>query len=235
MKLCQKYKIHLIVDEIYTFSMYSVPQDKPSTPFKSILSFDINLYIDKDYLHFLYGFSKDLAASGLRLGCIWTKNEQLHSAMSGQGFFNWPSNLCEAIGVSMLENHSWLEDFIKTNQRRLGEQSAFTRSLLDEHGIPYYKEATAGFFIWLDLRKFIVKDIDSITWEHERAFKQLFKKHRVYITSGESMSSEKPGFFRLCYVRDDAYLKEGFKRITAALEEAKAIDFTKDITNDKVV
>ena len=59
MKLCQQYSIHLIVDEIYGISVYELPRERKDqvkpVPFKSILSIDSGKYIDKNYLHLLYG------------------------------------------------------------------------------------------------------------------------------------------------------------------------------------
>lgn len=68
MKLCQKHEIHLLADEIYALSVYEVPNDPKATKFESILSLDTDQYIEQNYLHVLYGMSKDTAAGGLRLG-----------------------------------------------------------------------------------------------------------------------------------------------------------------------
>lgn len=80
MKLCQKYSIHLLCDEIYATSVYDVG-DPHALPFTSALSFDHTPYIDTDLLHILYGMSKDLAAGGTRLGCIYLRHKNLAKAM----------------------------------------------------------------------------------------------------------------------------------------------------------
>lgn len=54
MELCNKYKVHLLSDEIYAASVYDVP-DKDAIEFTSVLSFDSSKYISDDYLHVLYG------------------------------------------------------------------------------------------------------------------------------------------------------------------------------------
>jgi 1-aminocyclopropane-1-carboxylate synthase len=82
MRFCQKYKIHLLCDEIYALSVYDVPEDPRAIKFTSVLSFDSSTYINSDYLHVLYGMSKDEAAGGLRLGCLYTQNSELMDAMS---------------------------------------------------------------------------------------------------------------------------------------------------------
>lgn len=54
MKFCDKYKIHLLSDEIYAGSVYDVP-DKHAVKFTSVLSFDYTPYIHPDFVHVLYG------------------------------------------------------------------------------------------------------------------------------------------------------------------------------------
>jgi aspartate/methionine/tyrosine aminotransferase len=56
-------QMHLICDEIYALSVFD---PKPKNPFLSI----VNLMENQlgDYVHVLWGLSKDFGASGLRLG-----------------------------------------------------------------------------------------------------------------------------------------------------------------------
>lgn len=220
MSLCKRYALHLIVDEIYALSTYSVSPSEANAPvgFQSVLSFSTDAHIDPAYLHVLYGFSKDLASGGLRIGCIHTKNRNLIAALNPQSFFNWPSNLASTVALAMLEDEAWMDSFLATSKRQLGERSAFAREVLDGYGIPYGREATAGFFLWLDVRQFLVKTPgDKATWEHERGLAEQLKMNGVYLTSGEGMSAENPGFFRLCFVKPEAEVREGLKRLMDTL------------------
>ncbi|KAI7251974.1 PLP-dependent transferase [Hortaea werneckii] len=70
MKLCEKYQIHLLSDEIYAMSVYSPTPPPSPSPFESILAFDSTPYISPSLLHVLYGLSKDFAAGGLRIGFL---------------------------------------------------------------------------------------------------------------------------------------------------------------------
>ena len=58
MKLCSKYQVHLIADEIYATSVYEVP-DKHAVPFTSVLAFDHTPYISAEYCHVIYGELRD--------------------------------------------------------------------------------------------------------------------------------------------------------------------------------
>jgi len=223
MQFAQKHKIHLIMDEVYALSVYDVSCDTDSipTPFTSALSVNWRDHIDPAYFHLLYGFSKDFASGGLRLGCLWSRNSALLRAVGALSLVHWPSNICEAIAIAILENEPWVESFVKTSRRRLGERSALARSVLDGYGIPYVSSATAGFFLWVDLRPLLAKSLgkgaDEVSWDDERAFKARLKSHGVYLSSGEALSSEFPGFFRLCYVKNEAEVSMGLARVLEAL------------------
>jgi 1-aminocyclopropane-1-carboxylate synthase len=225
MQLAQKHKIHLIMDEVYALSVYnhSQPNATSPAPFTSALAINWAEYIDPTFFHLLYGFSKDFAMGGLRLGCIWSKNDAVLRAIGGLAFYSWPSNVCEAIAVAILENESWVETFIQTGQRRLGERSALARSVLDGYKIPYVSAASAGFFLWLDIRPLLAKSLgkpaNHVSWEDERAFNARMKSQRVYLTSGKALSSEQPGFVRLCFAKDETEVRKGLKRFYDALVE----------------
>jgi len=217
MKLCEKYSIHLILDEVYATSVYD-----DGTPFTSVLAIDSKKLINPNFLHLLYGFSKDLAGGGLRLGCLWSKNSALISALSAISFFNWPSNVAETIGSTMLENEDWMTSFRETSKKRLKECAEFARAILDEYEIPYAKGASAGFFLWLDVRKFITNDIENTTWSQEQDLRKAMHELKVNLTPGEIMFSERPGFYRLCFVKDKAEVQEGLKRFKQALAQMQA-------------
>lgn len=152
MKLCQKYKIHLLADEVYALSVYDVP-DKHAVKFRSVLSFDSSEYMDQNYLHVLYGFSKDFASGGLRIGCIQTKNKELVDAVSSITQFHWVGSLEQMLAVSMLEDEAWSEQFFAKSQKSLAEKNVLCRKILDEHDIEYAKGANAGFFLWVSAYK----------------------------------------------------------------------------------
>jgi 1-aminocyclopropane-1-carboxylate synthase len=73
MKLCQKYCIHHISDEIYALSVWpydSNHQPPVMQPFTSALSINPTGIIDPALIHVLWGTSKDFGANGFRCGVI---------------------------------------------------------------------------------------------------------------------------------------------------------------------
>ena len=235
MRLCDKYGIHLLSDEIYALSVYDVP-DPAAVKFESVMSFDSEEYIKPEYLHLIYGFSKDLAASGLRLGVLHTHNKSLLHAMGAIIAPHWSGSLNQRVARLMLDDEAWTDNFLQTSQQNLAERNFFTRQLLEKNDLDYLKGANAGFFLWVDLRRFlkrsnsskaaadaegdldieVAKEITNLKiedgWDAENDLTKRMIEHKVFLTSGQSMFAEEPGWYRLIFSQDKHVLEEGLKR-----------------------
>jgi aspartate/methionine/tyrosine aminotransferase len=225
MDLCNKYSIHLFVDEVYGMSTYTLADHSTDpVPFHSVLSIDSAKHISPDYLHIYYGFSKDLASGGLRLGCIWTKNAALIQSMGALCIFSGTSNISERIATAMLSDTGWISNFLSLSKTRLAERSALARRLLDEYGIPYSKDANAGFFLWIDLRKWLPgKSEGEESWKAENILMGKILDKGIFITNGELMHAEEPGFFRFCFVKPEKEVREGLKRLFEVLQSGSEV------------
>lgn len=58
MKLCNRYRLHLISDEIYGLSAWGNPKVKDNVGFTSALSIDAAQFMDPSMLHVQWGLSK---------------------------------------------------------------------------------------------------------------------------------------------------------------------------------
>ncbi|KAI9673631.1 MAG: hypothetical protein M1817_002268 [Caeruleum heppii] len=214
MRLCQKYQVHLISDEIYALSVFQNPDANP-LPFTSVLSIDPAGTIDSDRVHVLYGMSKDFGAGGLRLGCLVTRNLELTQAVRAISMFHWPSGLSCAAAAAMLEDEVWVDDFIKLSQTRLGDQYQFATDLLAEAGIDYHRGGNSGFFLWADLSPLITvtgsEASDDFAGERELAKRIL--DAGVYLATGEEFHSEQPGWFRIIFTQHRDQMAEGLRRL----------------------
>lgn len=220
MRFCNQRGIHLISDEIYALSTYEIndPNAAPTVPFRSILTIpNIVSHIDPALLHVLYGMSKDLAAGGLRIGTFYTRNSELWRCLSAMNQFHWVPGPADAIATAMLEDEAWIDGFIAQSRQKLGKTSALARDMLREKGIPFWEGSRAGFFLWVDLRAWLVKMGKQDPWAAERAINDVFAKAGVYLTSGESMRAEEAGWFRIVTSFDEETLKKGMGRVFKAL------------------
>ncbi|MDI1490388.1 MAG: hypothetical protein OHK93_001590 [Ramalina farinacea] len=232
MKLCNKHGIHLVVDEIYAMSVYDVPTGPPSTSFNSILSFDTDAYINPNYLHLLYGMSKDMAAGGIRLGCLWTRNADLMRAMMVITNFHWSGNANEKIASLMLEDEKWMDWFLDLSRSTLAQANTLSQQLLSEHGIGFQEGSNAGLFLWVDLRKWCKKVDPTLKlgddgfWAGEEALTKILASKKILLTNGKDMDAEEPGWYRFIFSQEEHVVREGIKRIVAAIKDAEAADLS---------
>ncbi|KAF4635925.1 hypothetical protein G7Y89_g2172 [Cudoniella acicularis] len=159
-EFCEEKQIHMISDEVYALSVYeTVNKDAPT--FTSALSINPDGVIDPERLHILYGMSKDFAAAGLRLGCLITKYAPLRKAIAANIRFHNPSGMSIAIGTKILENKEFVRDFIALSRKRLSEAYGYTTGVLEKARVKFSKGGNAGFFLYIDLRPWLFKDISG--------------------------------------------------------------------------
>jgi aspartate/methionine/tyrosine aminotransferase len=65
MRLCQKYKIHLVSDEIYAFTTFPSDDIPNPTPFVSLLSIKNDGIIEPELCHVVHGMSKVLQSPNI--------------------------------------------------------------------------------------------------------------------------------------------------------------------------
>ncbi|KAI7270793.1 PLP-dependent transferase [Hortaea werneckii] len=227
MKLCEKYQIHLLSDEIYAMSVYSTSP----TPFESILSIPSDAYISPHLLHVLYGLSKDFAAGGLRIGCLYTRNKPLWRAISAMSQFSWIPVASELLACNLLEDDEWLEAFFARSRERLAEGRKVAGGVLEEKGVPFFKGANAGFFLWVDLRSWLPpaasgseeggvgkgEETEEGKKKREKVLVDRMMEKKVFLTPGMDMFAEEPGFFRLVFSQDEDVVREGLRRVFEAI------------------
>ncbi|ERT00432.1 hypothetical protein HMPREF1624_03803 [Sporothrix schenckii ATCC 58251] len=207
MAFCETNKIHLISDEVYGLSTYSL-DDGHDVPFTSVLSFDSTNLLDKDRLHVLYGMSKDFAAAGLRLGSLITRNRSLRKAVACNMRFHNPSGMSVSIGTAILEDREFVASFVRLSQERLRDSHLHTAKVLDAAGVKY-ERGNAGFFVFIDLAPWL---------EHaEPGQNREFVLAQKLLEAGVGLHpceehAEKEGQFRLVFSQDRETLQEGLRR-----------------------
>ncbi|CAF9940925.1 hypothetical protein IMSHALPRED_002227 [Imshaugia aleurites] len=224
MKFCQRHQIHLISDEIYAISVWQNAEAPDAITFDSVLSIDTTGIIDPGLVHALWGISKDFGANGLRIGCIVSQhNNPLLEAVKANSLFTYPPSISDQITSTLLEDTSYTETYIRTNQLRLADNYAFAASFLKQHHIPYSSKVNAAFFLWVDLKPLFSK----VATEEERkkqgkdlsgAIMQRLMAKKVFIANGEAFATEEPGWFRVVFSQPRAYVAEGLKRMVTAFE-----------------
>ena len=217
-RLCDKYKIHLLSDEIYAGSWFA-SEDFPDPPkFNSVLSIDIEKYVNPALVHVIYGMSKDFCANGIRIGCLISPfNDQLLKAFKAITSFTWASQLAEHVWLNILSDKSFMEYYMPELRRRMTDSYTYTTNHLKARGIPYHAASVAPL-LWIDLTSYLDED----TVDAELALNWRMAKAGVWIAMGASFAAEKNGNYRITFAtpRDD--LELGLGRLFKLLEEVKS-------------
>ena len=212
--LCSKYNIHLISDEIYAKTNFP-SQDIPNPPpFVSILSLDIEKFVDAALVHVLYGMSKDFCSNGARAGAIISpSNPQLIKALGIVSSFTEASSMVEQAWLNMLQDEEWLASYFQNLTATMTAAYDCCAKRLTENDIPY-SPVSAASFIWLDLSSY--QREDTAEAELELGWKMV--KGGVWLGLGQTFCSEKHGNFRLTFATPEEDSKVGMDRLLAVLK-----------------
>ncbi|KAI4225501.1 MAG: hypothetical protein L6R36_003850 [Xanthoria steineri] len=163
MRFCQRYRLHLISDEVYAMSIYKTPSNASAVPFTSVLAIDTTNLIDANLVHILYGMSKDFSSNGLRGGILLSQhNPPLLSSLKSIAIFSWPASTTENYWTALLTDRPFLDSYFAENRRRLAAGYARLTSFFTAHGIGWVEGSNAGFFLWADFRGLLGADIGVV-------------------------------------------------------------------------
>jgi 1-aminocyclopropane-1-carboxylate synthase len=231
MKLCQKYSIHLISDEIYALSVWRHGSNDTQSmqPFTSVLSINHTNILDPALLHVLWGTSKDFGTNGLRCGVIISRNHDLIECLSNVGIFSFASGLTDHVVSEILEDDQFTDTYISSNRKALLDAYEFVAKTLEGMGVPYATTSNAALFIWCDLLTpflqrqsvvpYAVREPDEL-WLASGNLAQKLNNARVHVGVPDQFGSELPGWFRLTISRPRAQLEEGLRRIDRVLKNS---------------
>ena len=178
--------LHVVVDELYAFSVFD-----PDS-FQSVLKTRSRL---GEKVHWVWAFSKDFAASGLRCGVLMSENEQLRTAVRGLTFWSSCSGDTQYLLGELIGDECWVSRYLRMMPERLRDSHDAATRELDHRGIPYFP-AEAGFFLLLDFRQHLPEQT------HEAAdalWRRFLEQCNVNLTPGSACRILEPGFMRLCH------------------------------------
>eukprot|EP00592_Proboscia_alata_P011200 CAMPEP_0194365870 /NCGR_PEP_ID=MMETSP0174-20130528/13846_1 /TAXON_ID=216777 /ORGANISM="Proboscia alata, Strain PI-D3" /LENGTH=522 /DNA_ID=CAMNT_0039140721 /DNA_START=99 /DNA_END=1667 /DNA_ORIENTATION=- len=215
-------KIHTIVDEIYALSLHK----KDNNCFESIIKI-LHNNLGND-VHCVWAFSKDLAASGFRIGLLYTQNIKLMQALSTLNIFSGVSHPMQMVASEILLDDFFLDSFLEESRVMLVQSYQICAEKLDEMVIPYIP-VEAAMFVYADFSALI----PSHDFEGEAKFTQLVTEYaRIVMTPGHTQRDCKPGMFRICYawVTPDV-LSVAMERLSILVTKVRKMDW--DDINEK--
>jgi 1-aminocyclopropane-1-carboxylate synthase len=211
MRFCAQHNLHLISDEVYALTVFETA-DPSTVPFTSVLEIDTTGILDPRFLHVEYGFSKDFGAPGLHIAALVTRNDEVQQAFEAIGLFHAPGGPSCAIALAMLEDDNFVEDIIKLSRTKLAENYELVTRMLDKAGITYWKGGRAGFFLWIDLSRFLPpSEGTQKDAEREKMLAERLLEGGIFLNPGAEWA-ERPGWFRLIFSHDKGKVEEGVSR-----------------------
>ncbi|XP_047375634.1 1-aminocyclopropane-1-carboxylate synthase-like protein 1 [Sciurus carolinensis] len=203
----KRHKLHVIVDEVYMLSVFEA-----SLGYRSVLSLD--RLPDPQRTHVLWATSKDFGMSGLRFGTLYTENQEVATAVASLCRYHGLSGLVQYQMAQLLRDRDWINQvYLVENHARLKAAHAYVSAELRALGIPFLSRG-AGFFIWLDLRKYLSED----TFEEEMQLWRRFLDNKVLLSFGKAFECKEPGWFRLVFSDKPHRLRLGMQRVRQVLE-----------------
>lgn len=223
MKLCEKYKINLVSDEIYALSTFTNTVDKgiDIAPFESVLSIDTTDIIDPALVHVIWGVSKDFGANGLRIGAIISqRNAGLHQALVPASLYSLSSSMSDSAMANVFDDETWMDGYIEQTRQKLADSFEHVVQWARGQGIEYAPGVNAAFFLWVNLGA-AYRKTHTLGLEDGNNIDQVVNdallQQKVFLASGVQFGSEEPGWFRIVFSQRRDHLDEGLKRIVTAI------------------
>ena len=199
------HSMHLVCDEVFALSVWeSYPSDRCFTSLPVALGDDFD-----EYCHTIWALSKDLCASGLRLGTVYTKNKSLMTALGNANIMSMTSNVLQFALTRMLRDSVWVHSFLDMNRKTLQRCYEVLQKSLPAVNVSV-TPAHGAVFLWANFSA----HLKSATFEEERTLYKCMVDAGVLLTPGEACHCVKPGFFRICYAWiEEDYLETAMKRM----------------------
>jgi 1-aminocyclopropane-1-carboxylate synthase 1/2/6 len=203
---CRERHLHLIFDEVYALSSHAAGGEgegdvdsasaAPPARFTSVaevLGGDL-----PPWCHVVYGLGKDFCLAGLRVGVLYSQNAALLRASAKCAYLSATSTTTQRSLTCLLDGDSgFVPTFIRENSDRLARSKRVLVDQLDGLGIPHIP-AQAGFFLWVDMRRFL-DDTSSSAEQAEVELSRQLATCRVVLAPGAEYRCSQPGWFRVCF------------------------------------
>uniref|UniRef100_A0A8C8ZB51 1-aminocyclopropane-1-carboxylate synthase homolog (inactive) n=1 Tax=Prolemur simus TaxID=1328070 RepID=A0A8C8ZB51_PROSS len=190
----KRHQLHVVVDEVYMLSVF-----EESVGYRSVLR---------------CFFLQDFGMSGLRFGTLYTENQDVATAVASLCRYHGLSGLVQYQMAQLLRDRDWINQvYLPENHARLKAAHAYVSEELRALGIPFLSGG-AGFFIWVDLRKYL----PEATFEEEMLLWRRFLDKKVLLSFGKAFECKEPGWFRFVFSDKAHRLRLGMQRVRQVLE-----------------
>jgi hypothetical protein len=152
-------------------------------------------------------------------------------ACEANSYFSCSSSLSDLTTSHILSDDAFIDSFVKTNRLRLAENYLATTKFLRDRQIPYKKGSNAGLFVCADLFQPVRSEVnailqkevasgkttDQVLWDLEEKLQDTLLAHKIFLARGADFGSDVPGWFRIVFAHEKAYLLLGLLRVVEAI------------------
>eukprot|EP00750_Incisomonas_marina_P031783 INCI8303.1.p1 GENE.INCI8303.1~~INCI8303.1.p1 ORF type:complete len:447 (-),score=41.33 INCI8303.1:586-1926(-) len=169
--------VHLLCDEIYAKSVYA-----EGAKFVSVaqVCHEQNIRLG-DFVHIVYGFSKDFCMSGMRVGFVYSENEWLQGAIKYPTYLGSTSTQTQFTLARMLNEADRLGACFEAITSELRRRYMKVVARLRRAGLNFIP-SQAGMFTLIDLRHML----SQRTWDAEQQlYDSIYRECRTLLTPGQ--------------------------------------------------
>ena len=204
MSLCEKYDLYIMNDEIWSDIVF------PEEPYRSIYS----LGNDRcRRVMSVFGFSKSFGLAGLRIGCVYTTNEELFEKiiensdmMSTAGGI---SSISQIAGQACMgKAYYWVDEFLV----HLKDNQDYAVERLNQMPLVKAYKPHATYLLYVDIRAFGMLSEEFVEY--------MKKNVKLAVVSGgeKFFGKGSEGYIRICFATSREILEEGLNRLEKGIQ-----------------
>ncbi|WWC65704.1 uncharacterized protein I303_108325 [Kwoniella dejecticola CBS 10117] len=216
--LARQYDVHLIVDEVFAYSVFPTKDNPTSQEFISVLSLPSARQLDVvDRIHVLGGPTKDLGCSGLKAALLVRENTKLREHVKTSMMATPISGVTDALLSELLGDEARLSKLLEKSKRWLSRNMDLCARWARFHGLPYIG-ANAGVYFILDLSPIALKFEQKLDDKGIKFLMERMIKQGVHINPTTLDADPLPCSFRFIFTQKWDTLKLALRRLEAAFE-----------------
>ncbi|KAI1762791.1 aminotransferase GliI-like protein [Hypoxylon sp. FL1150] len=212
MHFCQRHNLHFIADEVFALSEHGCSDLRQPRKFTSALAINAAAHgCDADKVHVIWSMSKDLGATGARLGCVVTHSKDVRDSIALVAHTSI-SNLSILFARALLSSPR-LHTIIQLNSSLLAAAFRQIKEFFEENSIEYLPcEATT--FVLARLAPF------SQTTHDEKAAVAFYQKAGILFFSAADyhMPAGFKGWMRVSFAVEPERLDAAIGRLKNAYQ-----------------
>ncbi|KAH7302276.1 hypothetical protein KP509_23G063700 [Ceratopteris richardii] len=207
----RKKGVHVISDEIYAASVFK-------GEFVSASQILASGDYDPDFVHIVYGLSKDFGIPGFRVGLLYSTNEKILAAARNLTRFCTVSSYTQKLLVHLFKDKGFIERFLEENRQRLKNRHETVLKHLEMAKISC-ADSNGGLYVFVDLRHLLTSS--SVEAEND-LWKKLLYEVKVSLSPASACHYPESGWFRLCFANlDDLTLVVALERLCSFIKAMK--------------